>query len=467
MKPEDSVEKAIQEEFRFAAGSGLRNRMLNRALDAQEECRKSRPVPAGTAIGRTTMKSPISKLAIAAAIGVAVILSISLWKQSTPTAYALDQTVEALQNVRFLHITGYDDTGRLKDERWIEIGMDGYQIRYRQQNPSWLIEQYPGAPSMVIEDGELTAVYRNDKQAVVLYDRNERQYQWIGDLGSALEDLRQKGTILNENDEYQGRRAHKVWWPMLSSECYVDPDTKLPIAIGNTELSYEPPAAGMFDIVFPDGYAVVDRRPGATGPIPEWLQEEERVGKSASECFHQAARALAAGEYAEAAELFEHVVECQPGRNWAWFWLGSAYYQQGQYQLAAEKFTAVIDMFGEHSSTCHYCNYARALAYARLGMQEAAGEDLQVCLPEMVHTLREPSAGKMFEYADNPLIRYGEHTPDDQEIVVNMVNRLRTVSGRNFGYDPDATDEENEIAVTAWEQWLADGGPINVTFETP
>jgi tetratricopeptide (TPR) repeat protein len=470
MKPEDSVEKAIREEFRFAARSKLRDRMLNRALDAQEEYKKGRLVPAGPATGRTTMKSPIVKLAVAAAIGIAVVLSVSLWNKSTPAAYALGQTVEALQNVRFLHIKGYDDTGRLKDERWIEIGMDGWQVRYRQQNPSWLIEQYPGVPSMVIEDGESTAVYRSGKQAVILYDRKDMQYQWVGELGKAFENLRQEGTILEEDSEYQGRPAHKVWWPFLAAECYIDPTSKLPLAIGDTELSYEEPPVGTFDIVVPDGYATVDMRPGAEpSQVPDWLVAEEQARQRGHDAFRQATQALAEGDFSTAAEQFEVAVQESPGRNWAWFWLGSAYYGLGQYELAIEKFTQVLEMFeaygGGGEEPLGYCNYARGLAYAQLGRQAEAEADLQACLPAMVRTLRLPSSGSMFEYAENPLIRYGQYKPSDSEIVAKMVNRLRTVSGQNFGYDPDASAEENEAAIAAWEQWLATDARINVTFD--
>jgi len=415
----------------------------------------------------TIMKSPITKLAVAAAIIVAVIISMSILDGSSPSAYALDQTVEALKNVRFLHIIGYDNTGQIKDERWIEIGMDGWQVRYRQQNPQWLIEQYPGAPSMVIEDGESTAVYRNDKKAVVIYDRKDMQYQWVGELGKALENLRQEGKILKENDDYQGRPAHKVWWPYMSAECYVDPKTKLPIAIGDTELSYEEPPAGTFEITIPNGCTMVDRRPGAAGPIPQWLLEEENSQDAKRECFRQGTYALARGDYAEAAELFELVTEHQSGRNWAWFWLGSAYYGQGQYELAIEKFTKVLEIFkafgGGGDKPLNYCNYARGLAYARLAMNEAAQADLQVCLPSMVQTLRTPSAGKMFEYADNPLMRYGKYNPSDAEIVIHMINRLRVITGQNFGYDAYGSAEQNEQAIAAWEEWYENSAQIKFT----
>jgi len=325
--------------------------------------------------------------------------------------------------------------------------MDGRQVRYRQGKP-------PGV--FVIEDGESTAVYHDEKNTVVVYDRKDKQYQWVGELGKFLENLRQQGQIIEQNTNYRGRLVHKILWPMMNAECYVDPVTKLPIAIGNTEFSYEEPPAGTFEIVIPEGYAVVDMRPGhETGPIPEWLQTKQ----TADERFHQATHALADGHYVEAAELFEYVVEHNPGRNWAWFWLGKAYYEQGKYGLAIEKFSKVIDMMTD----VPYCNYARGLAYAQLGMHEAATEDLQVCLPWMVRALRERSAALLFEYADNSLLRYGKNKPSERDVVIHMINRLRFITGQNLGYTRDATDEENEVAIAAWEDWCKNSGQIKFT----
>ena len=69
----------------------------------------------------------------------------------------------------------------------------------------------------------------------------------------------------------------------------------------------------------------------------------------------------------------------------------------------------------------------------------------------------------MFEYADSPTVRYGLYRPSEQEIVVKMVNRLRIITGQNFGYDPARTNEQNEAAVAAWEQWFQTDGQIRFT----
>jgi tetratricopeptide (TPR) repeat protein len=96
---------------------------------------------------------------------------------------------------------------------------------------------------------------------------------------------------------------------------------------------------------------------------------------------------------------------------------------------------------------------------------EAAKANFQACLPAMIKTLRTPSGGSMFEYADNPLIRYGQYKPGEREVVVKMINRLRLITGQNFGYDPNATDAENEAAIAAWEQWFKNDGQIEFTPE--
>ncbi len=463
MRPKKRIEKAIRKKLNFTAGAELYDRMLDDILNTQEKTQKTISATIKPRIWRIIMKSSITKLAAVAVIVAAVTLSVAIVDKVTSPAYALEQTVEALKNVRFLHITGFDDAGQINDERWIEIGMDGWQVRYRQQNPPSIIQQHPDAPSMVIEDGESTAVYRDDKQAVIIYDRKDMQYQWVGELGEALENLRQKGKLLKENDVYQGQPAHKVWWPYLSAECYVDPQTKLPIAIGKTELSYEEPPAATFEITIPNGYVVLDKRPGAPEtPMPQWFLDEENAQANKGKCFREGSMAFARGDYEDAALQFERALGWD---SWAPFWLGSAYYHLGRYDLAIENYNKEFDIWAKHDSNSKlfYCNYARGLAYAMSGDLDSAKADFQACLPAMIRTLQIPSSGNMFEYAENPLMRYGQYKPTERQMVVNMINRLRIVSGQNFGYDPSATDQENEPSIAAWEQWAESSGQIKFT----
>jgi hypothetical protein len=57
-------------------------------------------------------------VAVLLAAGSALILSLS----SQQAAYAIEQTVEALKGVRFLHLVNRTEDAKAADERWIEVG---------------------------------------------------------------------------------------------------------------------------------------------------------------------------------------------------------------------------------------------------------------------------------------------------------------------------------------------------------
>ena len=83
-------------------------------------------------IWRIIMKKPIAKLVTAAAVILIAVLGISLLQNSATTAYAIEQTIEAGQDVRYLHFyfssldsnipwkeawLEYDDSGQIKNIR--------------------------------------------------------------------------------------------------------------------------------------------------------------------------------------------------------------------------------------------------------------------------------------------------------------------------------------------------------------
>ncbi len=382
------------------------------------------------------MNKRITKFAAAAVIIVAVGLLFTVMEKTTTPAYAIEQTVEALENIRFLHYVKHDDSGQVEDERWIEIGSNGRQVRYRQDTPP---------DFLAVEDGETTAEYHKDKKTVVLYSNEDKQYQWIGPIGAALENLRLKGRIIDDNVNYNGKIVYKILWPALNTECLIDPDTKLPLIIGDKKMSYEQPPAYIFEIEIPQDFAVIDRRPGAElTEEPEWLT----AGEDADELFHRARYALISGDNKKASELFEYVVKYQPRRNWAWYWLGKAYYGLGEYELAVEKFSEVIGIVGGA-----YANLSRGLAYKNIGMEAQSQDDLNIALPWMIRTLSEPSSGYMFEYADDPTIREGKATPTERHLIERMIVRLRAATGMYFCYNFNLSPQENAEAIAAWQNW--------------
>jgi TolA-binding protein len=441
MTTQDNLKNELEELGR-AIGSdrSLIQSVMNR-IDAGTSAEFNR-------IDRRFTMNRLTKLAAAAVIIVAVALSITIVDKLASPAYAFEQTLAAVEDVRYMHVVRRDEAGQIDDERWIEIGADGFQVRYRQDNPP---------NRLIVEDDETVSVYYKDKNTIVLYDPQEKQYQWIGNLKGTLNELAGKGSMtIEENVDYWGRKAHLVRWLKLNVDCYIDPQTKLPIALLGYEVSYEHPPEGTFDIVIADGVKVVDKRPGAEpAQEPEWLAVKSAVGKIASTNFNNARLALAAGEYEQAAELFAKVVEVQSGRNWAWFWLGKAHYQLGEYDAAIYEFSKVIDMFTENKVVPHYCYLARGHAYVAKGMEDMARQDFSIALPVIIDALRNIEGATMFDYADDPLYRSlpKDERPTAGQSLTMMIDRLRIVTGQNFGYNPDAGAEENEQAISAWEQW--------------
>ena len=407
------------------------------------------------------MKTKTIKFATAAVIIIAALFSITIFDKTMPSAYAIEQTVEAFKSVRYMHMVRHNEAGQIEDERWVEIGSDGFQYRYRQDTPSHGF--------FVVDDHQTVSVHHKDKNTIVLYDPKDKSFTWHYAPGKLFEELanNRETVTIEENVDYWGRPAHLV--RSNNMEFYIEPDTKLPIASGGYEFSYEDPPEGTFAIVIPDGVVVVDKRSKAeSSQEPQWLADAKKDEDIAQESFNEARKASAAGQYKKAVELFKKVVEIQPGRNWAWFWLGQAHYKLGEYDAAIYEFSKVVGMFAKYNIAPYYCHLARGFAYQAKGMEDMAKTDFSITLPIMIDSLRHIGTGQ-FDFADNPmrrgggLLEGGHEKPSKQQSVAMMINRLRILTGQSFGYDSNISIEENEQVIAAWEKWFEDSGEINFT----
>lgn len=414
-------------------------------------------------ITRIFLTSNLTKLTAAAVIILIVALGITLLDKSVTPAYAIEQTIEAFKGVRFMHAVRRDETGKVEDERWIEIGPDGTQARYRQDTPH--------SDFFVVDDTATVLVIHKKWNTAILYDPHDKGYTWVSNPGKWLKDLAGEGSmILEENVDYWGRKAHRVRWLKLNLDCFIDPETKLPIAMGRYEISYEEPPEGTFNLVVPDGMTVIDKKSRAEPTLePQWMIDAERDEKIAQRNFDEARRALASGNYFKAVELFTRTIDIEPRRNWAWFWLARTHYELGEYDLAIWEFSKVIECFHESGWSATYCYFARGLAYANKGMEDAAKEDLRIALPIMIEALQHTESATLFDLADDPLrcadglLDECHESPSREQSISMTVNRLRIITGQSFGYNPDAGFEENEQAITAWEDWFRNDGQIKFT----
>jgi hypothetical protein len=132
MKDNSKFEDLISKHLDVRAGDRTYNRMRDAVLDAHGQSKQNPSAKRLTIARRTIMKSPITKLAVAAGIIIAVMLSIHLWDKSTPSAYAFEQTVKAMQGKRSFHIQTYFRQRR-KCEFWAEFDEEGKLVRFRQE----------------------------------------------------------------------------------------------------------------------------------------------------------------------------------------------------------------------------------------------------------------------------------------------------------------------------------------------
>ncbi|MGD8499497.1 MAG: tetratricopeptide repeat protein [Phycisphaerales bacterium] len=450
MNPEDRLNQLITNSD-VATGPETDKRILGDALEHLARLKQKKLATTRPNTWRTIMKNRTTRVAAAAVVLIAVVLSIMFWDKSATPAYAIEQTIEAFRTIRHLHVVSRNEAGKITDERWIEVGPDGLQTRYRQDTHS--------ANFYIVEDGAAVAVYYKDRNTMVLYDPKDKGYLWISHIGSIFENAVQQGIIIDENIGYRGLPAHRIRWLLMNQDCYIDPETKLPIALFGCEISYETPPEDIFEIVVPDNAAVIDKQPGATPtPEPDWLKEKE----TADQNFGPALQALAQGQYDKAVELLEHVVQNRPLRNQAWFWLGKARFYLGRHDEAIVAFSKALEITGSQP----HCHLARGLAYKQAGLNETAKKDFAKALPWMILALRRPESAAFLEYAEDPLLRYRvpkQITNDTlfefftrEQLVANMIERLRTVSNQNFGYDPNTDFDEKERAISAWESWWSE-----------
>ena len=131
MKPEEKMKKLFVESS-VTVSSQVDDKIIDDAFQTFEKSKTKKQAETQPDIWRIIMKSKITKLTAAAAIIIIAALGISLLQNSATTAYAIEQTIEAGQDVRYLHFyfssldsnttfkeawLEYDDSGQIKNIR--------------------------------------------------------------------------------------------------------------------------------------------------------------------------------------------------------------------------------------------------------------------------------------------------------------------------------------------------------------
>ena len=168
MKSAENIEKLIKNlDLDIDINTETDRAILGELSEAHEKSKKMKSALVEPNIRRTIMKSSITKLAAAAVIIVAVVLSISVFDKSIGTAYAIEQTVEANRDLRFIHLK-YEPAGTGVEEIWAQFDDNGKLLHLRMNFPNTM----DGPKDVVWQEGKAEVWFKAKKAIAVLREKN-------------------------------------------------------------------------------------------------------------------------------------------------------------------------------------------------------------------------------------------------------------------------------------------------------
>jgi outer membrane lipoprotein-sorting protein len=163
-------EKFIRQvEFDDKPDYGHRDRLERKLLATLAQSSRHRILPLG--VWRTIMKTKIAKFATAATIILAVALSITILNHSASSAWAIDQSIEAVSQYRALVIEGWDSERAWREDGSLEQRpFKSWAVANEDQT---MIEKYRhevnGVPT-IVTDGQKTWRYDVETNTVRIED---------------------------------------------------------------------------------------------------------------------------------------------------------------------------------------------------------------------------------------------------------------------------------------------------------
>ena len=214
---------------------------LGRNLDTGMTARKGKVLEAlsnstpalhreAVSIWRMIMKNRITKLVAVAVIILAVLISISVLDKSVTSAYALEQTVEAIRKIETVYMAG-EFYKQGKFECWMKYDGDPDRPTH-----VWLGRTGHNMCKICSPEGIFGLNKRS--KAVHFARRDERDKDWIIKFGSFFEDAVRQAQktdsveIYTEKNPETGKEHIVVHIETTNREqmFFVDPKTKLPIS---------------------------------------------------------------------------------------------------------------------------------------------------------------------------------------------------------------------------------------------
>jgi len=181
-------------------------------------------------IWRIIMKSKITKYATAAVLVAAALLSMTFLDKSVTPAYAIEQTLAAMQKLRTVHMH-YRDWHNDEHEMWIQLDpKTGIPEYYRAYSPK--------LKTLEISTPKTSYQYNERGNVVQINSGKLRNIDIVPDKmfeqllqASKTDDPNIKVQIHNEYDSKIGKNLIVAIYetPNVDWKIFIDPETKLPV----------------------------------------------------------------------------------------------------------------------------------------------------------------------------------------------------------------------------------------------
>ena len=332
MRSSENVEKLIRN-AEMHSDPEANQAVLKDLLHQFDRTQTQKPAVMQPNIGRMIMKSPITKLAAAAVVIIAGTLSVHIWDKSMPLAYAIEQTIEANNNVRYLHIRINAAGEKEPREGWLEFDRDGQVTKARIHLPAWFFPT-DGARVIVWKE-DIEQVWDKSKKVLGTMKANKNTKEQLTAFLSEVDprlavkhiyELESQDKVKVEIAEPSGKTepitmtvtySLKSSTPSQRKVLHIDPVTKLVSSIvlyqlRNGEYQYESTIefdeydqstnAQIFDLQneVPSDVAHFDQTANDVGLAQGQFSDEEAV----VEVVRQFLKSLIAEDYASAGTLF-------------------------------------------------------------------------------------------------------------------------------------------------------------------
>jgi len=150
MKPADEIRRFFKN-AELGIDPDADEKVFKDVFGAHKETTEN--VPAMPEIWRIIMRSRKAQFTAAAMVVLITYLCLQIPKSLVAPAYALDDTIEAYNSIRYLHVKSFWMVEKCDLESWVEYDEDGKPARFRSQ-ASWFSTDKRLGPATFVQDGD-------------------------------------------------------------------------------------------------------------------------------------------------------------------------------------------------------------------------------------------------------------------------------------------------------------------------